>query len=1046
MIRFFAAHPTAANLLMAVLCAIGLIAIPGLKRESMPDVAPVELEIRVIYPGASAEDVEETICMRIEDALDGTRGLKEMRSESREGLGKVIVEMVPGADFGSFKDDVDTAVAGIDDFPDDAEAPVVEQRNTDDLVLQVLVSGPMPAADLKAYCEGFKERLQRLSEVTIVEVEGFADRQFRAELDAALLRRYELTAADVADLVARQSVDRPAGSIEARDGDVLLRVVEQRRTPSELEALVLISEDDGAEVRLGDLGRIVDLFEDGWDKAEIDGKRAGVVAVRKPKSQDAIVVAEAAKAFVTAERKRMPPSMKYVVTRDVSRSIGDQIGLIVENGWQGMILVFLTMWLFFNGKLAFWVVMSLPVSILGALFLMPLFGLTVNFMTLIGFLLALGILMDDGIVIAENIARHRQEGRSALNAVVAGVSEVRIGVVASFLTTVCILGPLTAIGGDVGRTLRSVPIILLLVLAVSLIEAFLILPAHLSHSVGNTRPPGRLRRWFDAGLDWVREIALGRSVDFLLRWRYLAFGTVVAVFLLSIGMLTSGRLPFVAMPPLEGNIMVARVLFSQGTPLARTETAVTRLEAALARTNKKHGPAQPGGKLVERHYVRYGENSEAFESGPHVASIYVDLLPAEERVGRMEEFLRTWRDETGDVPGAVSMQIAEPKAGGPAGKAIEVRLQDDDLGRLKRVSAELEVWYAEYAGVSNLLDDLRPGKPEERLRLREGAFRLGLSAADIARQVGAAYQGTKAADLQRGRESFEIQTRLHPSDRDSPGDIDSFMVALPDGSWTPLDAVVVREPGRGWARIARVDGRRTVTLRGDVDSARNNTSALHAKMQRDFLPGLKQRHPSVGFSLEGEVQGSRESGQSMVLSMAIGLVGVFLLLSFQFRSYVEPIVVMLAIPFALIGVVWGHIALGLPFTLPSLLGFIALAGVVVNDSILLVEFLKEKRRQGVAVEKAAALASRMRFRAVILTSATTVAGLLPLLAERSLSAQIIQPLAVSTAFGLMASTVLVLLVLPVLYTILADLGLTERKAHADEGHPEKKQTDGDTSA
>ncbi|MDH3591189.1 MAG: efflux RND transporter permease subunit [Planctomycetota bacterium] len=1029
MIRFLAVHPTAANLLMVCLIALGVLALPSLTRESMPDVTPPELEIRVLYPGATATEVEEAICTRVEDALDGIRNLEEVRSEAREGQAVIVAEMTEDKDFAAFQDDVRTEVDAIDDFPDGVEDPIITVLGREDLVFALLVSGPLATTDLKDYCEDLKERIQRIPAVSKVEIRGFSDRQLRVSLERSALRQYGLSVADVRDRIAGQSVDMPAGLVETRDGDQLLRFVEQRRTPGELESLVIVSEDSGAEVRLGDISRIVDRFENDESKVEVAGRRAGLLEIMKVKSDDALRVGSAARELIEAERKRHP-QIDYQVTRDTTVGLRDQIDLVVTNGWQGMVLVFFTMWLFFAFRLAGWVVFGLPVSMLGALFVLPAIGITINFMSLIAFLLALGLLMDDAIVIAENIARHRRDGKDAFDAAVAGVSEVKIGVFSSFLTTVCILGPLAFLSGQVGRTLEVVPIVLIVVLSVSLIEAFFILPAHLAHSLHKQKEPGRFRRRFDAGFDWVRETLLGGTVDRFVRWRYLVVGSVIGVFMISIGMLASGRLAFEGMPPIEGDIMVARVLLPQGSPQRRTQAVVKRLEDALARVDATFTPRQPDGrKLVKRAFTQYGQNSSANENGPHVATVYVDLLTAEDRSGSIQEFLRAWREEAGSVPGVIQLVIGEPAAG-PSGQAIEVRFAGSDLQRCKAAADETRAYYRRFVGVSNLLDDLRPGKPERRLRLAEGAYRLGLDAQRIAQQVSAAYRGATAYELQRGRESYEIDVRLRESDRDSMDDFSLMRVQLPDGTAAPLEAVANVVPGRGWARIARIDGVRTVTLIGDVDTTVAKSAAINAAMQRELLPQLAERYPGLDIALAGEAEESAKSSQSMVTSMILGLFGVFLLLSFQFRSYIEPVVVMVAIPFAFIGVIWGHVLVGLPFTLPSLLGFIALSGVVVNDSILLVEFLKARRREGIAAEDAASAASRMRFRAVLLTSATTIAGLLPLLAERSLQARIIQPIAVSTAFGIAASTLLVLAVLPCLYVILDDFGVTERVSDA----------------
>lgn len=1027
MIGYFAKHPTAANLLMLIFLVIGLLSIRSLRRETFPDYTPDEVEVRVRYPGATADEVEEVVCQRVEDVLDGVRFVEELRSEAREGQGIVTVEMEEGADFTTFKDEIDTQVAAIDDFPDDVEDPVITELHTTDLVLALLVSGPMTPANLKAYCEDFKDRLQELPEVSLVTILGFSDHQFRVELSADALMRHGLSVADVAGVISRQSVDLPAGIVETRERDILLRFVDQRTSVQDLEDLVIVAAPGGAELRLHDLGRVTDLFELGEDKVLLNGRRAAVLNVEKTKSDDTIRVANAVKQFLDVERARYP-QIELKVTHDQSTLVLDRLQMLITNGWQGMLLVFLTMWLFFNLRLSFWVVMSLPVSFFGAFFFAPHLDLTINLMTMVALLLALGLLMDDGIVIAENIATHRARGKPALQAAVDGVGEVAGGVFSSFLTTICVLGPLAFLAGNIGKVLLVVPLMLILVMSVSLVEAFMILPNHLEHALRHANPgrAGRFRRYFDSGIEWVRERVLGRTVDVLIQWRYLWFGTVMLVFLTAAGLFASGVVKFQAFPDMDGDVIVARVLMPPGTPLGKTEAVVDRITDALEKVNAEFAPRQPDGQdLVNTTYVQFNFNEDAFEAGPHVATVYVDLLAAEVRDARLDDVLQFWREKTGSVPDALSIVFAEPGLG-PAGRSIEIRLQATDLGRLKSASVEMADWLADFEGVYNLAEDLRQGKPELRLRLREGAFGLGLDAATVSRQLRAAFQGATADEIQVGAESYEIDVQLNRADQDSLADLDYFHCTLPNGRQIPLAAAAEIEHSVGWSRIARADGKRTVTVRGDVDPRQTNTAKVIAQLERNFLPELKQRYPEIEVSFEGEVKEAATTQASMLRGLLIGVIGIFVLLSFQFRSYIEPLIVMAAILFALIGVIGGHLALGLDISTPSMLGFIALAGVVVNDSILLVLFLKMQRAAGKDVYESAAQASRQRFRAITITSLTTIAGLLPLLFERSLQAQVLIPLVVSIVFGLLASTVLVLLVIPCLYVILAELGFASK--------------------
>ncbi len=1029
MISFFARHPTAANLLMLVFLAIGILTVRKLRRETFPDFSPTEVEIRIVYPGATAEEVEESICRRVEDALDQVRYVRELRSEARDGVGVVIVEMDPAGRYQEFKDEIDTAVGAIDDLPPEAEDPVITQLHTVDLVLALLVTGPMAPSDLKAYCEGLKERLQQQPEVSLVAIEGFSDHQLRVELREQALRRYRLNADQVANIIQRQSLNLPAGAIETRQGEISIRFVEERRTPEALEDLIILGDEGGAEVRLRDIASVIDVFELDEEKVLLGDRRAGLLSVYMTKNQDVLRVANAVKTFVRQERKRNP-QIDIRITQDSSTLVRDRLVLLINNAWQGGLLVMLAMWMFFSFRLSFWVVMSLPVSFLGAFFFMPYLGLTINMMTMVGLLLALGLLMDDGIVIAENIATHASRGKPPLEAAVDGVREVKGGVFSSFITTVCVLGPLAFLQGDIGKVLEVVPMTLILVLIVSLIEAFLILPAHLGHSLhhGNAAEAGWLRGRFDGAIDWVRERILGRMLDLLLQWRYLWIGTVAAAFLVAIGMLAGGVLKFQAFPDLDGDVIEARILLPSGTPLERTEQVVQRITDGLARVNERFRPLQPENRnLVETVFVRFNRNPDAFESGPHVATVTVDLLAAQERTGRLDDIFRAWRKEVGDPADVQSLSYTEPGFG-PQGRSIEIRFQGDNLDDLNQAAVEAERWFARFPGVRNVSDDLHPGKREFRIRLREGAVGLGLDARVMASQLRAAFQGVTADEIQVGPESYEIDVRLEPSDRDSVADFEYFDFTLPDGSRVPIHAVAEVIPGRGWARVPRVNERRTVTVRGDVDPRVTNNANLMAEFQDDFVPRLASRFPKIDVVIEGEIREGKTTRLSILRGMLIGLLGVFILLSFQFRSYIEPLVVMVVIPLALIGVVAGHLIMGINLSMPSILGFVSLSGIVVNDSILLMLFLKMRRAEGADILQAASQASRQRFRAITITSLTTIAGLLPLLAEQSLQAQVLIPLATSIVFGLLASTILVLLVVPCLYAILGDSGLTDHRS------------------
>jgi len=1062
MITYFGRHPTAANLLMIGILVLGLVALPGLQRETFPKLALDKIQVMVVYPGATAEEVENAICQRLEEAVNGINDLKERRCLAVEGSGTLTAEMYEAGDIRQFESDIKTEVDAISSFPESAEDPVVSTVGRNDFVASVAITGDMPATDLKAYAEEVKNRLNAAG-LGLVEISGFSDRQIRIELSSETLRSYGLSLSDIATLIERQSMDRPTGRVETADGEVIVRFADERRSVAAFRDLVIVAASAGGELRLGDIAKITDQFERAEQKVLFNGTRAALLDINKTRSQDTLEVMDSLTAFLEQERARAPAGVSLTVTRDSASIVRDRLSMLLKNGGQGLLMVFLTMFLFFSLRFSFWVAMGLPVSFMGGLFLMSVLGLTINMITMVALLIAVGLLMDDAIVISENIARHLKRGKGPYEAAIDGAREVMPGVVSSFVTTVCIFGALAFLSGTMGQILRALPMVMLLVLAVSLIEAFVILPHHLAHSLEKhaEKEPRGWRLRFEAGFDWVRERVVGRVLDWAIAWRYLALGLLSLMFLATIATVAGGFVKFRAFPALDGTTIQAEILMPQGTPLSRTEDAVAHVVAALdtvgqrlseglpAASRDPRNEATEGGALVANVVTLYSVNTTAAESGAHVATVSVDLIDSDRRPGLPAQTITdAWREAVGTIPDAVSLRFAERQMG-PAGRAIEIRLKGQDTDALKAASLDLRHWLEGYEGVHDVMDDMRPGKPEARLRLRDGASALGIRADTVAKQIAAAFQGVTVDEIQVGDEAYEIDVRVRPQDRDSLADLDGFMVTTENGDTIPLPNVATVEYARGWARIARVDGWRTITVIGDVDDTVANAQQIVGDTKANFLPDLLARHPDVRTGFEGQAQEMAESMGSLARNMLVGLVGVFLLLSFQFRSYVEPITVMTAIPMALIGAVFGHLAQGLELSMPSVIGLASLAGVVVNDSILLVMFIKQRRLAGMSAPDAARLAARERFRPILLTSLTTVVGLGPLLLETSLQAQVMIPLATSLAFGLTSATILALVLVPVVYVILDDLGATRRVLHEDvssAGHhaPEAEETPGTT--
>ncbi|MDP0561066.1 MAG: efflux RND transporter permease subunit [Candidatus Endonucleobacter sp. (ex Gigantidas childressi)] len=1028
MIRYFCAHPTAANLLMMVFLAIGVITLPQINRETFPIINAYSVQIQVPYPGATPLDVEQGICLKLEDALDGISFVEEKVCQARQNIGIMTVKMFEQGDFSKFLDDVNNAVDSISDFPHEAEVATVSEVGRIQNVIAVALTADLPRAELKTLAEQIKRRLLRHENIPLVDIQGFSDRQMLISVPNYNIRRYGLSLQDIANIVRNQNVDLPVGTVETTFQEAQLRVSDERKNVTDLANIVVLSGENGNDVLLGDIATITDTFESPEDKITFNNKEAAILMISKNTTDDSLTVLNAVKEMLIKEQELLPKGVNLRLTQDATSIVKDRIRLLGTNAWQGLILVFAVMWLFFTFRYAFWVVMGLPVSFLFSMYWLHLVGISINMFSMVGLLLSLGILMDDAIVISESIGSQMKKGLSPLDASVEGTKLVARGVISSFLTTACIFTGLIFIEGTIGQVLKVIPIVLLSVISVSLIEAFLILPHHLNHSLTKAKKsevsPFRLKfeKKFDTLTKKVSEI-----VEILIQYRYAFLGGIIAVFLISISMLASGVLKFSAFPNIEGDMIQARILMPAGTPLKQTEAVVDKLLESLEQASDTFQGNEKQ-KLIKAIIVSYNENEDAYESGPHLATIKVDLLTSGLRNTRTQTFINKWREKTGIIPQSHAISFKEAILG-PGGKPIEIRLKGDDFELLTQASLELQSWLSGYNGVENIFDDLRPGKPEFSITLKDGAYYLGVDASMIANQMRSAFQGVKVSETNVGLNTFEVTVKLDKDSRNEFADFDSFSIVHPHTkAIIPLSSVANIEASRGYARISRVNNQRTITVYSDLDINKNNTKKVLADITTRWLPHFKKTYPTLSLTFEGEIKNAGTTQLSMMRSFIMGLFGVFILLSFQFRSYLEPFVVLVAIPLAMIGVVWGHLLMGLQFTMPSMMGFISLAGIVVNDSILLVEFVKKWVKTGLSVHQAAAKASHDRFRAVLLTSITTIAGMTPLLFETSTQAQILIPLVTSIIFGIATSTLLVLFVIPCLYCVLDDFGLAKAKS------------------
>ncbi len=1028
MTRFFSRHPTAANLLMLTLIMIGLTSLPKIKRETFPEFVPPYIVASIIYPGATPLEVEQTLCQRMEDAIDGLDDIVEARCEALEGMASMVIKLTNGDVVPRMLVDVQTQINSINDFPAEIESPIVRELDRNDRVVDIAIQANMPLPELKAYAESLKRTLKVDYGVPLVEISDFSDHQIRIEIDSTAVRRLGVSVADIASSLSQQNIRLPGGNIELAERNYLVRFDGQKVDIAGLGNIVVGAGKDGAIVRLRDVATISDRFELDEQKIFFDGVPATVLKISKNKADDSLRVKERVVAFVDATNETAPRGVTLTLTNDSSSILWDRLTMILSNGWQGVLLVFGVMWLFFTFRYSFWVAAGLPVAFFGSMFLMSFAGLSINIMTLAALLMAIGIMMDDAIVISESIAAHIDRGQPVKEAVYNGVSKVFPGVLSSYLTTVCIFGSLMFLEGEMGAVLKVVPMVLLLVLSLSLVEAFLILPNHLSHSLeksSSSSEPPRWKQAFFNRFESFRHNQLMTAVKWTVRWRYLFVGGVLGLLIASVSLLASGTLKFVGFPELDGDIAEARIIMPPGSTLSQTESIVQQVVIAAKRVNEHFTSEVEGGEPLVRHITeQYNVNGDADESGPHLASVRLDLLSAEVRRSLMSDVITMWEKETGELATPVSLVFKQP-AFGPGGKDVELRIQHDDLNVLKKASVDIQEFLTQFEGVSGVIDDMRLGKPELKISLRPGAENYGISGQMVASQLRAAYFGQTADEIQVGPENIKIQVMLDKQQAGDLSELNRFPITLPNGTQVPLSVVASIESQRNYVRIQRIDGFRTVTVSADLNQSVISSNELLGQLKKTELPKLLKAYPGLRVNFEGSARDMAATSGSMLSGFVLGVFGVFVILSFQFRSYLEPLIVLVTIPLALIGVLWGHLLLGHSMSLPSMLGFVSLAGVVVNDSILLVQYIRQHFDDGESLHDAVVFASRERFRAVFLTSVTTAAGLLPLLLETSLQAEVIKPLVISIVFGIFTSTLLVLFMIPAAYAILGDFGLVK---------------------
>lgn len=1037
LVRWSVRNRVAANILMVVLLVGGLFALMRMRREMFPEFSLGMINITVPYPGAAPEEVEEGINIKIEEKIHSIDGVRKIYSTAQEGRGLITVELRSDVrDAQKVLDEIKSEIDRIETFPEEAEEPVITEFTFRDPAIRVALFGEADEDVLRRLGEKVRDEIAALPVVSQVDLAGVREREISVEVAEEELRAYGLTLEAVAEAVRRGSLDLPAGTIKAEGSEILIRAKGQRYTGREFEGIPLLTLPDGTVIRLGQVARVTEGFQDVDLEARFQGKPAVTIGVYKTGSEDILEITEAVKDYVARKRSELPPQIGIATYGDFSVMVQGRIRLLVNNGIMGFFLVAGALWLFLELRLAFWVAMGIPVSMLGAMILLVGTDQTINMISLFAFIMTLGIVVDDATVVGENVWRHRGMKKSPEDAVTDGAVEVGGPVVMSVLTTIVAFVPMLFVSGIMGKFIAVMPFAVIIILAFSLFEALLILPAHLAQTLENPARTGRLGRRLrgriDRGIEWFiqklyRPVLIRAAVN-----RYFTMSLAGAMLIASVGLIAGGRVPFVIFPKSDSDFVIAKVTFPEGTPAAVTGAAVSRLEAALDKVNTKLTPpgAGPEEHFVQRVYSSIGQPAFDDKSGPlalggNVGGLYLELLGSERRTVTSDEFLKLWRAEVGEIAGAEEVTFQVPE-GGPPGNPIEVQLIGDDLPTLELAAEAFKAKIREFAGTFDVTDDFRPGKPEIRVEARPEAYPLGVTQQDLARRVRGSYYGIEAVRIQRGRDDIKVMVRYPEEERRTLASLDEIRIRTAAGAEVPFSEVAEVSPGRAYSQIRRVDRRRVINVTSDLDENVANAREIIQALQRDYVPRFREQFPTVDVSFEGQEQQTRESVGSLINGFAYAALVMFALLAIQFRSYWQPVIIMVAIPIGIVGAIVGHLIMGLPITLMSLFGFVALAGIVVNDSIVLISFINNAVEEGMAPFEAAVQSGLQRFRAVILTSTTTIAGLLPIAFEKDFQAQFIIPMAVSISFGLLFATVLVLLVVPALYLIVYDVQYLHR--------------------
>ena len=1026
LISWFIRNPVAANLLMVVLLVGGALSAVNLQRQVFPTISPGTVVVTVPFPGATPAEVEEGVTRRVEEAVLGIDGVKRVNSTASENVGRIVVEISDFAEEQLVKDDIESAVNRLSDFPpENAEKPVVVAPKPTGGVVTLAVVGELGPMALRRVAEDIERDLLTQRGVSLVSLEGDRDLEVSIEVSEATLRRYDLTLAEVASAVRQSSLDLAGGSIASSSGEILLRTNQKRQTGEAFESVVIRTLPDGSVITLADIADINDGFVRKQLKNEYNGRPAVFVKVARAEAEDVLQVKAAVDEFLTAYSP--PPGVELIQLRDETQLLRERVNLLLRNGAFGFALVFLFLVLMLDLRLAVWVSAGIATAFMGGIMLFGVLGVTITMISLFGLIIVLGLVVDDAIVIGENIDAEQQSGGGAESAASRGAHRMLAPVVVGVLTTVAAFAPLLVTGGTFGDITRAIPLVVISVLLVSLLEAFCILPAHLSHGGSWSRGPiKRLQAKIGAGVEWLRERLVRPGVAFAAKWRYATIGVAVAFFILCIGLLQNGHVRFIFFPAVEGNSLSASLTMPDGTPFERTDAAVQHMTNAAYEVAEEI-QEESGETLFVSVTSTSGGNASSnngpggqstFSGEENIGQVRIELTPFGQRITPAAQIERRWRSRVGRIEGAERVSFSSSFVRFGSDVEFELAHQNEEL--LVASVEELKQRLAQIEGVNQIEDSFDLGKRQLVFELTAAGRAAGLREADIAVQVRQGFFGEEVQRIQRGREEIRVYVRYPESTRTNLDALDNFRVQLPGGSSAPLLTMASIEESRAYSSIERIDGRRVVTVSADVDEAISTPNIANEAILASVMPELEQKYPGLRWVRAGTTREQNEDLATLGSAFIVVLLIIFAMIATQLRSYIQPLAILVAIPLGVAGAVLGHFVLGFALSFISIFGIVALAGVAVNASVVLVDLYNQYRSEGRTPIQAAADSAARRFRPVLLTTLTTALGLAPLLFETSPQAQFLIPMAVSLGFGIVISGFMVLFVTPVVAVIIDD--------------------------